>query len=246
MDVDVSKIWKGDRVKVRLYGLPESDWLEVAMARPVVVKAPDGTEVRVWYEHDITAHGPAAPALPDWWGSKVILDEGGYGVFIGGGYVFPLDSTHVYGPDEVEDRAVLVIVDRDGNLPTARVHPDAYAREQRWREQAVNERDEARADLVAFRAEVAKRRRAQPVPPPDRAAPDRDPRRGRPVTALIRKPVQRHPLRLHRWRDVDGMAGFMGLIRQCSRCYLVEVYLPITDNRHRGDHTMLIDKGADA
>lgn len=65
------------------------------------------------------------------------------------------------------------------------------------------------------------------------------------MTALIRKPIQRHPWRLHTWRDVDGVAGFMGLIRQCSRCYLVEVDFPITDERHEGDHTMLIEKGAD-
>ena len=61
------------------------------------------------------------------------------------------------------------------------------------------------------------------------------------MTALIRKPIQRHPWRLHKWQDVDGMVGLFGLIRQCQKCHLVEVYQPLIAQAVRGPHTMLKD-----
>lgn len=59
---------------------------------------------------------------------------------------------------------------------------------------------------------------------------------------LVRQPVTRHPLRLHRWQDVEGMVGFLGIARQCVRCHIVEVYFPLTNLRYRGPHTMLTSK----
>lgn len=74
MSVDVSKIKSGDRVRISLYGLPESDWLVVTRTsesrhedRVVLIETPDGSEVVVRAE-EVAAHEPAAPALPEWWG----------------------------------------------------------------------------------------------------------------------------------------------------------------------------------
>lgn len=60
---------------------------------------------------------------------------------------------------------------------------------------------------------------------------------------LLRVPVQPHRWwQLHKWRDVRGMAGLFGVVRQCSRCYLVEVYSILANESVRGPHTMLVDK----
>ena len=53
------------------------------------------------------------------------------------------------------------------------------------------------------------------------------------MAKLVRQPVVRHPWRLHRWQDVDGMVGFMGIARQCTRCHVVDVIFPITMTSHR-------------
>lgn len=56
---------------------------------------------------------------------------------------------------------------------------------------------------------------------------------------LIRKPIERHPFRPHRWADLDMMVGFLGIAKQCQKCYLVEVTFPLTMLSRRGSHEML-------
>lgn len=73
MSVDVSKIQLGDKVKISLYGLPESDWLEVkgfgtedsewgfgTEDDEVALLMPDG-DLPLFPLEWITAHEPAAP-----------------------------------------------------------------------------------------------------------------------------------------------------------------------------------------
>lgn len=132
MSVDVSKIKTGDRVRVSLYGLPESDWLDVVgigLGR-VKVTMPDGRSY-TFLDGDlarcITAHEPAAPALPDWWGSPVIHREAGapcgpysdYEVYNAESDVYVDGDGNRFGPDDYSevDEAVTVVVDRDGNQP---------------------------------------------------------------------------------------------------------------------------------
>lgn len=59
------------------------------------------------------------------------------------------------------------------------------------------------------------------------------------MSRLVREPVVPHPWRLHRWREVDGLVGLFGLVRQCSRCNLVEVHDLMTNTRRTGSHAML-------
>lgn len=147
-DINVESIRKGDRVKVSLHGLPESDWLEVVsvgvLGKPKVI-LPDGL---AWttYPGEITAHEPAAPALD----AKVIAtgcSRPQYGVLNDGGYTF--EDGEWEPADVVSKWAVTVVVDRDGNQPGRARYGAAYGI------QAMRERDAARADLAAFRAKVA-------------------------------------------------------------------------------------------
>lgn len=154
MSVDVSKIEEGDRVKVSLYDLPESDWLEVKRTsesryegREVLIEMPEGGELWV-SPRDIIAHEPTGPALPDWLAAMVIKDGNGYlGLPDMRSVVFA--SGAVLGWQEVAE-PVTVIVDRDGNLPAAEQRDPWLAIAGQWEAKY----HEARADLEAFRAEV--------------------------------------------------------------------------------------------
>lgn len=98
------------------------------------------------------AHDLDAPELLDWWGSKVIWDNvGGFGVDVGGGYVFPRESAHVCEPEHFDhdETVVTVIVDRDGNqtavseVKAALANAEDRAEDYAGRYEAS---DEARAD----------------------------------------------------------------------------------------------------
>lgn len=183
-DVDVSKIRPGDKVKISLYGLPESDWLEVEDVDPrhsrVMATLPSGWTRWLYSGDEITAHEPAAPALPEWWGSLVV-ERGGYALYVPEEDAYRTVNGALWVADN-DPGPVTVIVDRDGKQPAAErwggMYKVAHAAQVRAEDRAEDyagryetshasrmhaeesfrkarrERDSARADLAAFRAEV--------------------------------------------------------------------------------------------
>ena len=60
---------------------------------------------------------------------------------------------------------------------------------------------------------------------------------------LVRRPVVKHPWRLHKWRDVNGIVDSWGTIRQCQKCWEVVVINQLTMEAWRGSHEMLRYEG---
>lgn len=38
------------------------------------------------------------------------------------------------------------------------------------------------------------------------------------MRCLVRKEIEPHPWRLHKWQWVDGTVGLFGIVRQCAKC----------------------------
>lgn len=56
---------------------------------------------------------------------------------------------------------------------------------------------------------------------------------------LVRRDIKPHPWQLHRWREVNAMVGLFSLVRQCERCWMVDVHDVLADKRWRGPASML-------
>ena len=59
------------------------------------------------------------------------------------------------------------------------------------------------------------------------------------VMQLVRKEIDPHPWRLHKWESLEGLVGLFGIIRQCTKCHMVEVTNVLSEQTWRGPASML-------